>query len=273
MRGRSSLVRTVGCDVRSTMAAEPSTATMRNGKARKVLDSAPFDVTQRRRTRGRRPTVLAGPLRDRRRPHGHRSDSAPSAPDARRSGESADDPNAAVDRDRAGLVDARSPTAARDPPTGGDDSDRRQDVLADTGVRLGGRRCDPSRRGAHPGPGRAGCRRSTIGRPTRTSARSCARSAQTTASASPSKRPTPANRCAALREAVPQSLRQQELVCLTTGHVNCPRYLRGALGRERGAGAGVAVEPDRHAGDPGRRWRARPVIRRCRSRSSSPTAG
>jgi hypothetical protein len=38
----------------------------------------------------------------------------------------------------------------------------------------------------------------------------------------------PANRCAALTEAVPQSLRQQELVCLTTGHVNCPRYLRGA---------------------------------------------
>lgn len=38
----------------------------------------------------------------------------------------------------------------------------------------------------------------------------------------------PANRCAALAEAVPQSLRQQELVCLTTGHVNCPRYLRGA---------------------------------------------
>ena len=40
--------------------------------------------------------------------------------------------------------------------------------------------------------------------------------------------PDPANRCAALREAVPQSLRQQELVCLTSGHVSCPRYLRGA---------------------------------------------
>ncbi len=38
----------------------------------------------------------------------------------------------------------------------------------------------------------------------------------------------PANRCAALPEAVPQSLRQQELVCLTSGHVSCPRYLRGA---------------------------------------------
>jgi LysM repeat protein len=41
--------------------------------------------------------------------------------------------------------------------------------------------------------------------------------------------PDAANRCAALREAAPQSLRQQELVCLTNGHVNCPRYLRGAL--------------------------------------------
>jgi hypothetical protein len=44
----------------------------------------------------------------------------------------------------------------------------------------------------------------------------------------PFEQPDPANRCAALAEAVPQSLRQQELVCLTTGHVNCPRYLRGA---------------------------------------------
>lgn len=44
----------------------------------------------------------------------------------------------------------------------------------------------------------------------------------------PLERPDPLNRCAALRETVPQSLRQQELVCLTSGHVNCPRYLRGA---------------------------------------------
>jgi LysM domain-containing protein len=44
----------------------------------------------------------------------------------------------------------------------------------------------------------------------------------------PFERPDPANRCAALAEAVPQSLRQQELVCLTSSHVNCPRYLRGA---------------------------------------------
>ena len=45
----------------------------------------------------------------------------------------------------------------------------------------------------------------------------------------PVEAPEPVNRCAALREPVPQSLRQQELVCLTSGHVNCPRYLRGAI--------------------------------------------
>jgi hypothetical protein len=42
--------------------------------------------------------------------------------------------------------------------------------------------------------------------------------------------PDPVNRCAALADAVPQSLRQQELVCLTSSHVNCPRYLRGSMG-------------------------------------------
>ena len=46
--------------------------------------------------------------------------------------------------------------------------------------------------------------------------------------------PDTTNRCAALVDVVPQSLRQQELVCLTTSHVNCPRYLRGAV---------VAVDP------------------------------
>jgi len=45
---------------------------------------------------------------------------------------------------------------------------------------------------------------------------------------SPIETPDPDNRCAALNEAVPQSLRQQELVCLSSGHVNCPRYLRGS---------------------------------------------
>jgi hypothetical protein len=42
-------------------------------------------------------------------------------------------------------------------------------------------------------------------------------------------RPDPANRCIALGEGQPQSERQQELVCLTRSHVNCPRYLRGVL--------------------------------------------
>ena len=45
----------------------------------------------------------------------------------------------------------------------------------------------------------------------------------------PIEAPDPANRCAALRDAVPQSLRQQELVCLASGHISCPRYLRGAV--------------------------------------------
>jgi hypothetical protein len=45
----------------------------------------------------------------------------------------------------------------------------------------------------------------------------------------PFESPHVANRCAALNEPVPQSLRQQELVCLTASHINCPRYLRGAL--------------------------------------------
>jgi hypothetical protein len=45
----------------------------------------------------------------------------------------------------------------------------------------------------------------------------------------PIEAPDALNRCAALHDAIPQSLRQQELVCLTSGHVNCPRYLRGAM--------------------------------------------
>ncbi|HEX5824225.1 MAG TPA: LysM domain-containing protein [Candidatus Limnocylindrales bacterium] len=39
--------------------------------------------------------------------------------------------------------------------------------------------------------------------------------------------PGPANRCTAVGDPQPQSDRQQELVCLTASHVNCPRYLRG----------------------------------------------
>jgi LysM repeat protein len=40
--------------------------------------------------------------------------------------------------------------------------------------------------------------------------------------------PDTANRCVAVGTPKPQSARQQQLVCLTSGHVNCPRYLRGA---------------------------------------------
>lgn len=47
--------------------------------------------------------------------------------------------------------------------------------------------------------------------------------------APPIEQPDGANRCIAVGDPSPQSLRQQELVCLGSGHVNCPRYLRGAL--------------------------------------------
>lgn len=41
--------------------------------------------------------------------------------------------------------------------------------------------------------------------------------------------PDQANRCIAIGDAVPQSLRQQDLACLSSAHVNCPRFVRGAL--------------------------------------------
>jgi LysM domain-containing protein len=47
--------------------------------------------------------------------------------------------------------------------------------------------------------------------------------------APPIEAPDPRNRCIAIGQPAPQSGRQQELVCLTRGHSNCPRYLRGAL--------------------------------------------
>ena len=46
-------------------------------------------------------------------------------------------------------------------------------------------------------------------------------------------------RCPA--RAGPQSLRQQELVCLTAGHINCPRYLRGAVSATDAAEAAVVA--------------------------------
>lgn len=41
--------------------------------------------------------------------------------------------------------------------------------------------------------------------------------------------PDQANRCTALGDAAPQSLRQQEYACLASSHVNCPRFVRGGL--------------------------------------------
>jgi LysM repeat protein len=46
------------------------------------------------------------------------------------------------------------------------------------------------------------------------------------------------NRCAAYGDAVPQSLRQQQLVCLTTRHVDCPRFVRAAGPTRRAPRAG-----------------------------------
>ena len=39
----------------------------------------------------------------------------------------------------------------------------------------------------------------------------------------------PSHRCVALSDPVAQSPQQQHLVCLSSGHVDCPRYLRGVL--------------------------------------------
>jgi LysM repeat protein len=41
--------------------------------------------------------------------------------------------------------------------------------------------------------------------------------------------PDEANRCTALGDAAPQSLRQQEYACLERSHLSCPRFLRGGL--------------------------------------------
>ena len=64
--------------------------------------------------------------------------------------------------------------------------------------------------------------------------------------------PAAANRCAALAEAVPQSLRQQELVCLTTAHTSCPRVPARRHGRDRSAGRshhhGVEADARDHRG-------------------------
>jgi hypothetical protein len=67
--------------------------------------------------------------------------------------------------------------------------------------------------------------------------------------APPIEAPDGANRCVAVGEPAPQSARQQQLVCLTTGHNNCPRYLRGAL-----------VAADALAAGPSRKTPSAPVI-------------
>jgi hypothetical protein len=63
------------------------------------------------------------------------------------------------------------------------------------------------------------------------------------AAAAPIEMPDPANRCVAVGEPTPQSTRQQQLVCLSTGHSNCPRYLHGALL----AADALALEPARRS--------------------------
>jgi hypothetical protein len=55
----------------------------------------------------------------------------------------------------------------------------------------------------------------------------------------PIERPDQANRCTALGDAAPQSLRQQEVACLARAHVTCPRFVRGAL---------LLVEPSQRGG-------------------------
>jgi hypothetical protein len=55
--------------------------------------------------------------------------------------------------------------------------------------------------------------------------------------------PDAANACIATGEPRPQSLRQQELLCLHPSHAECPRYLRGGL-----AGPEPGAEPTRRTG-------------------------
>ena len=55
--------------------------------------------------------------------------------------------------------------------------------------------------------------------------------------------PDAGNACIATGESRPQSLRQQELLCLHLSHADCPRYLRGGL-----AGSDADGEPVRRSG-------------------------
>lgn len=58
---------------------------------------------------------------------------------------------------------------------------------------------------------------------------------RTGAVVAPIESPDGANRCIAIDEPVPQSIRQQELMCLTRSHVTCSRYLRGAVAEHQAA--------------------------------------
>lgn len=49
----------------------------------------------------------------------------------------------------------------------------------------------------------------------------------------PFEMPDQANRCIAVGAPQPQSARQQELVCLTAGHVNCHLFLQGVVNRRK----------------------------------------
>jgi hypothetical protein len=57
--------------------------------------------------------------------------------------------------------------------------------------------------------------------------------------------PDVANVCIAAGEPRPQSLRQQELLCLHLSHADCPRYLRGGLSALAGPEAGPARRTSR----------------------------
>ena len=189
---------------------------MRHGKARKVLDSAPFDRPAEGEGLADDPGSVPAPQpRRRRRPLGEAGFDATPA-------EGAEDP-----------IDAQVPDTAEDDtplPTfvhGPGGGVHRSGVDVDQWMRL--YRVDPERHSlARP----VDQRRLPLLDDRSPDPEICPflRAVDATDRlGAPVETPDVANRCAALRDAVPQSLRQQELVCLSSGHVNCPRYLRGAV--------------------------------------------
>ena len=217
------------------MAAEPSTAASVHGKARKVLAHARRHARRVPRAAPQSDDASLGPLR---RP----STGSPSCrlravrPHAN-GGRVADDPNAAsrpplVARPAWAARVAR-PAARTGPPT----------TCSRTPASARATRPIRPRRHAIPDP--STWLSDLEGRSPTPAICPFLRSVGTgDVIGFPVEAPDVANRCAALREPVPQSLRQQELVCLTAGHVNCPRYLRGALVASD-APAEAAVQPGR----------------------------